>query len=283
MLNQRQLPYLLLLPSVLFLLAFFIWPLIEAALIALQNASGEWSLENFREMADDLNFTDALKNTLLLVIVIVPLQLMIALGLAMLLRQLGTGRDIYLYIWTIPLGVSDLAAGIVWLSLLSERGYLNTVLYYLGVIDDPALWLSYETPVALFVAVVLAEIWRATALILVILVAGMQLIPREYGEAAEIFGATAWKRFTRVTLPLLKPSVQTALILRTILAFEVFAVVVALGGRDLPVLVGEAYFWQYDYQNTGVASAYAVLILLVSVVATVFYLRLLKVRPEQMG
>lgn len=283
MLNQRQLPYLLLLPSVLFLLAFFIWPLIEAALIALQDASGEWSPENFREMAGDLNFRDALKNTLLLVIVIVPLQLMIALGLAMLLRQLATGRDIYLYIWTIPLGVSDLAAGIVWLSLLSERGYLNTVLYYLGVIDDPALWLSYETPVALFAAVVLAEIWRATALILVIVVAGMQLIPREYGEAAEIFGATAWKRFTRVTLPMLKPSVQTALILRTILAFEVFAVVVALGGRDLPVLVGEAYFWQYDYQNTGVASAYAVLILLVSVVATLFYLRLLKVRPEQMA
>lgn len=85
---------------------------------------------------------------------------------------------------------------------------------------------------------VVAEVWRATALVFVILVAGVQLIPKEYGEAAEVFGATPWQRFLRVTLPLLKPSLQAAFILRTILAFEVFAVVLALGGRNLPVLAG---------------------------------------------
>ena len=81
----------------------------------------------------------------------------------------------------------------------------------------------------------------------------------------------------------MKPSIQTALILRTILAFEVFAVVVALGGRDLPVLVGEAYFWQYEYQDPGVASAYAVLILAISMLATLIYLRVLRVREEQVA
>jgi multiple sugar transport system permease protein len=217
------------------------------------------------------------------VIVVVPLQLALALAMAVLLRQLDAGGDLYLYVWTIPLGISDLAAGIVWLVLLSERGYINTVLAGLGLIEGPELWLSYESPWALFVAVVIAEIWRATAIVLVILVAGMQLIPKEYDEAAEVFGAGRWQRFIKITLPMMKPSIQTALILRTILAFEVFAVVVALGGRDLPVLVGEAYFWQYEYQNAGVASAYAVLILAISMLATLIYLRALRVREEQVA
>src|SRR5215472_10190366 len=73
---------------------------------------------------------------------------------------------------------------------------------------------------------------KATAIVLVILVAGVQLIPKEYGEAADVFGATSWQRFTRVTLPLLRPSIQTALILRTVLAFEMFAIVLSIGGRN---------------------------------------------------
>ena len=283
MINERTLPYLLLAPSIVFLLVFFTWPLVEAFVVALTGNAGQWSLDNFRTMADDIYFRDALVNTVLLVVVVVPLQLAFALAMAVLLRQLDAGRDLYLYIWTIPLGISDLAAGIVWLALLSERGYLNTILAGLGLIDGPELWLSYETPWALFIGVVIAEIWRATAIVLVILVAGMQLIPKEYDEAAEVFGAGRWQRFVKITLPMMKPSIQTALILRTILAFEVFAVVVALGGRDLPVLVGEAYFWQFEYQDSGVASAYAVLILAISMLATVIYLRVLRVREEQVA
>lgn len=281
--SERTLPYVLLLPSALFLIVLFLWPLAEAFLVAFTDGSGGWSFANFREMADDIYFSDALENTLWLVVIVVPLQLAFALALAMLLRNLQRGRDVYLYIWTIPLGISDLAAGIVWLALLSERGYLNTILLSLGVIDGPELWLSYEAPTAMFVAVVIAEMWRATAIVLVIIVAGMQLVPKEYNEAAEVFGANAWQRFVKITLPTIKPSIQTALILRTILAFEVFAVVVALAGRDLPVLVGEAYFWQFQYQDSGVASAYAVLILLFSVLATLFYLRVLRVREETLA
>ncbi len=279
--DERVLGWLLLLPAVLFLALIFFWPLVEAFVLAFSRG-GRWTLDNFREMAEDLNFADALRNTLLLTVVVVPLQLVLALGLALLLGQLARGRDLFLYVWTIPLGISDLAAGIIWLAILGERGYLNSLLHALGLIDGPVLWLSYETPLALFLSVVVAEAWRATAIVLVILVAGLQLVPREYGEAAEVFGAGPWQRLWRVTLPLLRPSIQTALILRTILALEVFAVVYALGGRDLPVLAGEAFAWQVDYRNAGIAAAYAVLILLISVVATWLYLRLLRVREEML-
>jgi len=276
---SHALPYLLLAPSLIFLTFLFAWPLVEAFRVAFSTEQG-FTLENFRRMYDDLYFTEALRNTIGLVIVVVPLQLAFALAMSVLLTRLDRGRDLILYVWTIPLGISDLAAGIVWLAIMTESGYLNTVLADLRVIDEPTLWLSYETPLALFLAVVVAEIWRATAIVLVILVAGIQLIPKEYAEAAEVFGANAWQRFTRITLPLLKPSIQVALILRTILAFEVFAVVVALGGRNLPVLVGEAYYWQDQYRDSGVASAYAVLIQVISMAATFAYLRLVRVREE---
>jgi multiple sugar transport system permease protein len=112
---------------------------------------------------------------------------------------------------------------------------------------------------------------------LVILVAGIGLIPKEYYEAAEVFGASPWKRFTRITLPLLRPSLQTALVLRVILAFEVFAVVAALGGTLFPVLMGETYAYQFDLLNGGAAAAMALIILAISIGFTLIILRLLRV------
>ena len=231
-------------------------------------------------MLGDLNFNVSLRNTFMLVLTVVPLQMMLAIGMGLMLQKMQRGRDVVLWIWTIPLGVSDLAAGLVWLAILQNTGYLNTFLFHLGVIDGPTAWLNSETPVTLFIAVAVAEIWRSTAVVLVIIVAGLQLIPKEFGEAAEIFGASPWQKLTRVTLPMLKPSLQSALILRTVLAFEVFAAVYAIGGRNIPVLVGEAYVWQRDNQNYSVAAAYAVLIMVISLAATAVYLRLLREKPE---
>ena len=108
----------------------------------------------------------------------------------------------------------------------------------------------------------------------------MGLIPKEYHEAAEVFGAGPWKRFVKVTLPLLKPSLQTALILRTILAFEVFAVVAALAGTNMPILMGEVYDWQFALQDRKVAAAYALVILAISIGFTLFFLFALRTREE---
>ena len=274
-------PYALVAPSVLFLGALFIVPLVQTIWLSVASDGGP-SLANYQRMAGDLNFGAAVRNTFLLTLVVVPLQIALALLMATMVSKLEKGRDLVLWVWTIPLGVSDLAAGLVWLAILQNSGYLNSALYGLGIISGQMSWLSQETPVTLFVAIALAEIWRATAIVLVILVAGFQLIPKEYGEAAEVFGAKPWTRFTTITLPLLKPSLQSALILRTVLAFEVFAVVYALGGRNFPVLVGEAYTWQNENQNYGVAAAYAVLIMAISLLATAVYLRALRVRPEQL-
>jgi len=273
--NQRYLPYLLLAPATLFLLVFFLYPFAQIAVQAFTTEGG-LTLRHFQTMAGNWKFWPTFWNTVILAAIVVPLQLAMALSMASIVARLQTGRSAILYIFSIPLGLSDLAAGIIWLAIFEQSGFLNSMLVGLGVIAKPILYLGYQNVWVIFVAVILAELWRATAIVMVILVSGMGLIPREYYEAAEVFGAGPWKRFLTVTLPMLRPSIQTALILRTIAAFEVFAVVVALGGTTLPVLTGETFNWQFALQDKSVAAAYALVILAISIAATLMFLRLLR-------
>jgi multiple sugar transport system permease protein len=275
----RALPYLLLAPATLFLVVFFLYPFVLVAMESFTR-NGEWTTANFQRMAGHWKFQTTFTNTLILAAVVVPVQLAFALSMASIVTRLKTGRSTILYIFAIPLGISDLAAGLIWLSVFEQSGFLNSLFVTLGIVERPVMFLGYQNTWVIFLAIALAEIWRATAIMMVIIVAGMGLIPKEYGEAAEVFGASRWQRFTRVTLPMLRPSLQTALILRVILAFEVFAVVVALGGTNFPVLMGETYQWQFALQDRGVAAAYAMVILAISVAFTLLILKLLHVPKE---
>ncbi|SDG58349.1 multiple sugar transport system permease protein [Pelagibacterium luteolum] len=277
--QSRFLPYMLLAPATLFLAVFFVYPFVQIGILAFSSGDG-FTMGHIQTMASHWKFGTALWNTVLLTAIIVPIQLALALSMASIVTKLKTGRSTILFVFAIPLGLSDLAAGIIWLAIFEQSGFLNSMLAGLGVIEQPILFLGYQNMWVIFAAVVLAEIWRATAIMMVILVSGMGLIPKEYYEAAEVFGASPWKRFTKVTLPLLRPSLQTALILRTIAAFEVFAVVVALGGTTLPVLMGETYQWQFTMRDRNVAAAYAMVILGISIAATLVFLRLLRVPKE---
>lgn len=255
----------------------------QALVLAFQDAQGAWSMSSIQRMVGDINFVEAVKLTLLFAAVVIPIQTVLALCMAMLLMSGLRWSGFFLYVWAIPLGISDLAAGVVWLSIFTDRGYLNSVLVGLGLGDTGYPFLSYENPVSLFLCAAIAEVWRATSIVMVILLSGLQVIPKEYAEAADVFGASPWQRFTRVTLPLLRPSLQVALILRTILAFQAFAVVIALAGRQLPVLLEEAYHFYYTIRSPNVAAAYALVIMLFSIVFAAFYLRLLRVNDAETG
>jgi multiple sugar transport system permease protein len=264
---------ILILPSIIFMLALFAWPMVSGVAQAVWSPDG-FTMAYVDRMLADPSFWQAVRNTLLLVVVLLPLQFALALVMALLLQARPRGRGIYFYLWAIPLAVSDLAAGLVWLSIFTDRGYLNSLLDTLGI--GPVSWLSFENYGSMFFAIVLAELWRATSLVMVIVVSGSQGIPKDYDEAANVFGATYLQRLRHVWLPLLKPSLQVALILRTILAFQTFAVAQALTGQDFQVLVGETYRWYTALQNPHVASALALVVMAVSMVAAVLYLRLLR-------
>lgn len=279
---QSALPYLLLLPSALFLVIFFAWPMVQALILSVRTPEGVWTTQYLERMVRDVNFTDALRNTFLIIVIAVPLQFVFAVAMGLLIQAKLRGSGLFLYFWTIPLAVSDLAAGLVWLAIFSDRGFLNSVLRTTGIMPLAFSWLSYEHLGTLVMAVVIAEMWRATSIVMVIVVAGLQLIPPDYLEAAEVFGASRWQRIWHVMLPMIRPSLQVALILRTILAFQVFAVVIALAGRSLPVLASEAYN-RFGELNPNGAAAYALVILILSLVTTGVYLRALQTREEEMG
>jgi multiple sugar transport system permease protein len=274
--NPRLLPYVLILPVTLFLCLFFLYPFVLVAQQAFSSGTG-FTMDNFRDVTSHWKFPISLRNTFLLALAVVPIQLALSLLMATMVNKMKRGRDLILYIWTIPLGISDLAAGIIWLAIFEQSGFLNSMMSGMGLIDKPVNLLTFQNPGIVFLAIMLAEIWRATAIMLVILVAGIGLIPKEYYEAAEVFGASKWKQFLRITLPMLRPSLQTALVLRVILAFEIFAVVAALGGTLFPVLMGETYAYQFDLLNSGAAAAMALIILAISIGFTLIILRVLRV------
>ena len=276
-------PYLLLLPSLAFLAVFFAAPMAQAFGLAFRDADGAWGLGAIQRMAADAQFVEALRTTLLLIVVIIPVQFALALAMALVVNARLKGAGLWLYVFAIPLGVSELVAGIIWFAIFTERGWLNSFLEGIGLLDRPFIFLNYQQPAWILVAVVLAEAWRATSIVMIILVAGLQGIPRDYLEAADVFGATSWQKIRRVILPLLRPSIQVALILRTILAFQVFATVIAIAGQGLTVLSSEAYRWYSDYRDPHVAAAYAVFILLLSVLSTLLFLWLVPVHEERVA
>jgi multiple sugar transport system permease protein len=274
-------PYALLAPSLVYLAVFFALPMINAFGLAFQGDEGGYSLEPVRRMLGDERFAKALTTTLLLVVIIVPIQFVVAMGMALVVNARLKGTDLWLYVFALPLGVSELAAGIVWFSIFTEQGWLNSLLTQVGILDRPFIFLDYQRPTLLILTIVVAEAWRATSIVMIILVAGLQGIPRDYLEAADVFGATAWQRVRHVILPLLKPSIRVALILRTILAFQVFATVIALAGSATNVLAGEAYRWYQNLRDARVAAAYASLILILSVVSTILFLVLLPTEEDR--
>ncbi|GAC1406559.1 MAG: sugar ABC transporter permease [Chloroflexota bacterium] len=281
--RQDLAPYILLAPSLVFLAVFVLWPMARALLLAFQTPGGTFTSSNFHTMTHDYQFWPSVRNTLLIMVTMIPVEFALGLCMALILQRDLRGKEFFLYVWTIPLAISDLAAGIVWLSIFTQNGYLNSILVGTGLSKFGFDFLGYEHPVSLFFTAVVAEIWRSTSLVMLILLGGLQGIPKEYGEAADVFGATVWQRVWHVTLPLLKPSIRVALILRTIFAFQVFAVVIALTGQNLPVLGAQVYYWYSSYQNPQVAAAIAVVILGLSIVSSAVYLVVLRSRAEALG
>jgi multiple sugar transport system permease protein len=275
-------PYWLILPTAGYLAVFFAWPMVKSFQLAFQDIGGNWSLTPLRSMYHDIDFWPAVKFTLLLVAVIVPIQFVLALVMALLVNSTLRGRSILLFVFIVPLAVSDLAAGLVWQSIFTENGYLNTILEGVGILDHPQIWIDQRHSNWLLGEVVLTEMWRSTAFIMIILVAGLQGIPKEYGEAAEVFGAGFFQRLRTVVLPMLKPALQVALLLRIIFAFEVFASVIAITGRAKTTLAGQALRWQGEYFDSHVAAAYALLILALSLVSAALVLRLVRTPRERM-
>ncbi|MHB9302156.1 carbohydrate ABC transporter permease [Thermofilum pendens] len=270
-------PYLLILPSMLYMLAFIGYPLVQSLSWALLPDS-HGSIPIVRILTSE-RFSEVLVNTFLLLLAIVPAQFALALLASLVLVQRFPGREVSLYFFTVPLALSDVSAALIWYTMLSSRGFLNKLLMEAGLISSPIQFFGYAFRNMEFLAIVLTEVWRATAIVFINIYAGFQTINRELLEAADVFGLSSLQKLRYVTLPLLKPSIQSALIIRTLFALQTFAPVLILAGFDIPVLATEAFYQYTLVMDVPTAAAWSLLIGAVTFALGAFYLRALRT-PE---
>lgn len=273
-LKRYGLDGLMLSPLCLFLLAFTALPLLSCVMFSFTEAESQLfpSWHNYRVLFQDRQFLLALRNTLWLTVLGVSLQLLVGLAVAMILHNLVLGRGIVRSIVLIPLGVPTIVAGVMFTYLFGSTGYLNELLSRLGMITAPIDW-TQGGWLSLGILLV-ADLWKVTPLITLILLAGLETIPEAALEAAAVDGATGWHRFWHITLPLLRPALTMALIVRAIDAFRIFELPLILTGKSTPVLGTLAYSEFYEYDNPFRSAAAATLLMGLIAICLMSYLGL---------
>ncbi|MFD1537745.1 carbohydrate ABC transporter permease [Nonomuraea guangzhouensis] len=222
---------LFVLPVLVLFLIFRIFPSLAAAGMSLTNwnIGGEWDFigaDNYARLLDDAIFWTSLRVTLVYVAVYVPLTLIVSLGTALLLNQVVFLRGLFRGMLFLPYVTSFVLAGVIWRWIYEFDGLINGILGKAGL--GPVAFLEQSSLVLPALAVVSA--WKGFGYSMLILLAGLKAIPGSYLEAARVDGASAWQRFHRITLPLLKPALFFVLVIETISAFQTFDTVYVMTG-----------------------------------------------------
>ncbi len=274
----------LLAPTALLLALVVVYPVGRLAWTSLQDlvlsAGGVprfVGLENYELALEDPGFRDAAWVTALIALVTVPGALVLGLGLALLanlpFRRRWPVRLALLVPWALPLAFTGLIFG--WF-FHSQYGVVNDVLGWFGV--APRIWLNSAG--WSFVAVCVAIIWKTSSFVALILLAGLQTIRSELYEAASIDGASRWRTFVQVTLPLLRPAIAVAAIFRTITALQTFDIPFTMTrggpGRSTTTLAMLIHQTTVDFLDLGTGSTFAVLLALASLVLSLIYIRSLR-------
>lgn len=240
-------------------------------------------LKNFLTLLSDENFISSLQATLFLTFTTVAVECVVGLIMALVLNENFPGRGILRAILLIPWGIPAVIEGQTWRYLFNDSfGAVNDLLYRLGIISSYKAWLA--KPVTAIFALIVAETWATSIFVGLILLGGIQSIPEELYDAAKVDGAGRLRRFTSITLPLLKSAFVVALVFRTTQAFFMFDVVYVMTGggpggatRTLAVYAYDTYFY---YLNFGYGATLAVVHFLLSLALAFFYLKIMRIRLE---
>lgn len=275
-------PYTLLMPVLVLLLIVFAVPLVNSFIMAFQqyklgSADIHFNgLDNFRKLFSDENLGLILKNTVIYVFCSVAGQFLLGMALALALWKKFRGRGIYQSIVFLPWAFSAFVVGLMfrW-SFNGEYGVVNDLLMKLGMIDKNIAWLG--TPGYSLFVVILAMIWIGVPFFAIMILAALQSIPSDIFEAASIDGAGAVKKFFRITVPYIKPTIIMTLLLRTIWILNSFDLIVVItnGGpanysMTLPAYMYTRAFSGYDF---GFASAIGVLLMTALMLYTLVFLK----------
>ncbi len=273
-LKKHWFEIVLITPLFLYVFGMTLVPVFASILLGFQDpprGGGFPSLESYKLVVQDYQFVSAFTNTLIITFTSVGMELVLGLVVAMVMARPFRGRGIFRAVMLLPLGIPVVVAASNMRYIFLSSGYFNEILMDLSLISQPIDWL--KDPMALF-TVALSDMWKVTPLVMLILLAGLESIPSELYEAARVDGAGAWQRFRGITLPLLRPAITSAVVIRGIDAFRIFAHPMGLGvGRTVPVLSTFGYYeYQRVYYTTSAATSTILLVMIL--VAVVLYIRI---------
>ena len=284
--SSNRVALFFLLPSVLFVGVFTLYPIIESFRLSFYRLilTLPWlgqkmvGWQNYTDLWTDPVALQALQTTVIFVVVTVPAELLVGLGMALVMNEAFRGRGLLRAIVLIPWAIPTVVSSQMWRFIFNDRyGLFNFVLFggdtarYLAPLADPHFAL---------IAIMVAEIWKTAPFAALIMLAGLQTIPEEVYEAASIDGATRWQKFRHITLPLIGPALLLALLFRTIDALRVFDLVFVMtqGGPADATNVLQFYGYKKTFAEgmIGYGSTIAVTVFLISFVLALGYLRALK-------
>lgn len=243
----------------------------------VQDISQFIGLDNYAALLSDSHFWNALGNTAYFTGVSVALEMVLGFGIALLLNRAFTGRGLMRAIILVPWAIPTVVSARMWEWMYnSDFGVLN---YLLGVQVN---WLG-DTTWAIHAAIFM-DVWKTTPFVVLLLIAGLQVIPRELYHAARIDGASWWTTFRRITLPLLMPTMLVVLLFRTLDAFRVFDAIYVLtgGGPANTTETVSIYAYKALFQTLqfGYGSALAVTVFVCVGIISVFYIHLISRRAK---
>lgn len=276
-------PYVLIAPGFLLSALIILWPLVEIMRIAVHDVSRFGILreyvgfENFRVIFADPEFLGALRRTAIWVFGIVGGSIIISIPVAMILNADFYGRGLARVIIMLPWAISLTMTAIVWRwALDGESGMLNSALRGLGILDQNVQWLAQAStafPMQILIGILVTIPFTVT-----IFLGGLSSISDDLYEAAKLEGANAWQIFREITLPLLKPFVNIAVVMNTIYVFNSFPIiwVTTQGGpaKSTDILVTYLYKLGFQYGRLDDASALSVLMFVLLLAVTLLYVRL---------
>ena len=234
--REQRTGWILLLPALILLLLVFAYPILRAFWLSLftQNLGTQLKLvfsgfDNYARMVGDGRFWQTMWNTTIFTVGSVLLELILGMGVALVLNQAFRGRGIVRTISLLPWALPTALMGLAWAWIFNDQyGVVNDILRRVGVIDTGISWLG--DPTLAMIAVILADVWKTTPFIALLLLAGLQSISGDLYEAHSIDGATAWQSFWKITVPLLMPQIVIALLFRFAQAFGIFDLIQVMTG-----------------------------------------------------
>lgn len=273
--------WLFVIPSIILVTVFVFYPMIQAFITSLQSGMGNnlsfVGIDNYKRLLTDSTFKKALFNTVLYLIIQVPIMIILALFISAILNDKKLkARGFFRTAIFLPCVTSLVAYSIIFKSLFATDGFVNAFLMNINVISEPIAWITH--PIWARILIIIAITWRWTGYNMVFYLAGMQSIDDSIYEAAEIDGASAFMRFKSITLPLLKPIILFTTINSTIGTLQLFyeTVNITNGGPANATITISQYIYNLLFKyspNFGYAAAISYVIVLIIVILSFIQLK----------